>query len=57
MASQTRWERLAAWLPGLRLLFAYNRTWWRHDLPAARVVTLVLIPMANAYATETTKSA
>src|SRR5262245_19675090 len=43
-------QRLANWLPGLRLLFAYDRSWWRHDLTAGLVVTLVLIPSAIAYA-------
>ena len=50
MDSRPRLERLAAWLPGLRLLVAYDRSWWRHDLPAGLVVTLVLIPSAIAYA-------
>jgi SulP family sulfate permease len=43
-------NRLAAWLPGLRLLTAYDRSWGRHDLTAGLVVTLVLIPSAIAYA-------
>jgi SulP family sulfate permease len=50
MASQSRLERLAAWLPGLRLLIAYDRSYWRYDLTAGLVVTLVLIPSAIAYA-------
>jgi SulP family sulfate permease len=50
MNSQSRFERLAAWLPGLRLLFAYDRSCWRNDLTAGLVVTLVLIPSAIAYA-------
>jgi sulfate permease, SulP family len=50
MDSRLRLQRLAAWLPGLRLLFAYDRSWWRHDWPAGLVVTLVLIPSAIAYA-------
>src|SRR5262245_21123923 len=43
-------QRLADWLPGLRLLIAYERSWWRHDLTAGLVVTLVLIPSAIANA-------
>ena len=43
-------SRLTAWLPGLRLLTSYDRSWWRHDLTAGLVVTLVLIPSAVAYA-------
>jgi SulP family sulfate permease len=39
-----------AWLPGLRVLIAYDRSCWRHDLTAGLVVTLVLIPSAIAYA-------
>jgi SulP family sulfate permease len=43
-------QRLAHWLPGLRLVIAYDSSWWRHDLMAGLVVTLVLIPSAVAYA-------
>src|SRR5262245_3709282 len=50
MRDSSLWQRLADWLPGLRLLFAYDRSWWRHDLTAGLVVTLVLIPSAIAYA-------
>lgn len=44
------WQRLGDWLPGVRQLFAYDRSGWRHDFPAGLVVTLVLIPSAIAYA-------
>jgi SulP family sulfate permease len=50
MERPSRWERLAIWLPGLRLFTAYDRSWWRHDLTSGLVVTLVLIPSAIAYA-------
>jgi SulP family sulfate permease len=50
MGSPSALERLTAWLPGLRLLIAYDRSCWRHDLTAGLVVTLVLIPSAIAYA-------
>ena len=50
MNSQSALQRLAAWLPGLRLLISYDRSWWRYDLTAGLVVTLVLIPSAIAYA-------
>jgi SulP family sulfate permease len=50
MNSQSALQRFAAWLPGLRLLFAYDRSCWRYDLTAGLVVTLVLIPSAIAYA-------
>jgi SulP family sulfate permease len=50
MDTQSRGGRLAAYLPGLRLLSAYDCSWWRHDLLAGVVVTLVLIPSAIAYA-------
>src|SRR5262245_493376 len=43
-------KRIADWIPGLRLLFAYDRSNWRYDLTAGLVVTLVLIPSAIAYA-------
>ena len=50
MDSRSGLKRLAAWLPGLRLLIEYDRSCWRHDLTAGLVVTLVLIPSAIAYA-------
>src|SRR6516164_11238360 len=50
MNSKLGLERLGALLPGLRLLIAYDRSFWRHDLTAGLVVTLVLIPSAIAYA-------
>jgi SulP family sulfate permease len=50
MNRQTALQRVASWLPGLRLLIAYDRSFWRHDLTAGLVVTLVLIPSAVAYA-------
>jgi SulP family sulfate permease len=46
MNSQSAFQRLAAWLPGQRLLIAYDRSCWRCDLMAGLVVTLVLIPSA-----------
>jgi SulP family sulfate permease len=50
MESRSGMARLAAWVPGLRVLISYDRSCWRHDLPAGLVVTLVLIPSAIAYA-------
>jgi SulP family sulfate permease len=50
MDSRSGLARLAAWLPGLRVLMTYDRPRWRHDLTAGLVVTLVLIPSAIAYA-------
>src|SRR5262245_46089558 len=43
-------QRLASWLPGIRLLFAYDRMCLPADLTAGIVVTLILIPSAIAYA-------
>src|SRR5579862_1082739 len=43
-------QRVATWVPGLRLLFAYDRACLPTDLTAGIVVTLVLIPSAIAYA-------
>jgi SulP family sulfate permease len=48
--SQSRLRRASYWLPGLRLLFTYDRSCLPHDLTAGLVVTLVLIPSAIAYA-------
>ncbi len=42
--------RLGQWLPGVALLFGYDRAQFRHDALAALVVALVLIPSAFAYA-------
>jgi SulP family sulfate permease len=50
MTSSSTSQKLTAWLPGLRLLLGYDRSFWRHDLTAGLVVTLVLIPSAIAYA-------
>jgi SulP family sulfate permease len=50
MNRQPALQRLAAWLPGMHLLVSYDRSFWRHDLTAGLVVTLVLIPSAIAYA-------
>jgi SulP family sulfate permease len=49
-ASPSAWQRLAGWLPGLRLLLTYDRSCLPADLTAGLVVTLVLIPSAIAYA-------
>ncbi len=50
MSKPSALQRVGRWLPGLRLLVTYDRAWWRQDLTAALVVTLVLIPSAIAYA-------
>lgn len=50
MTAQSGWQRIVDWLPGLRLLFAYDRSWLRGDLTAGLVVALVVIPSAIAYA-------
>jgi SulP family sulfate permease len=50
MNSQSAAQRLSNYLPGIRLLWEYDRSYWRHDLTAGLVVTLVLIPSAIAYA-------
>src|SRR5262245_24622295 len=42
--------RVLDWLPGLRLVFSYDRSFLRHDLTSGLVVTMVLIPSAVAYA-------
>ncbi len=50
MNTPSGWQRYADWLPGLRLLFAYERSCLRGDLTAGLVVALVVIPSAIAYA-------
>ena len=42
------WSR---WLPGLRILRAYQRSWLRQDLFAGLVLTAMLVPVGIAYAT------
>src|SRR5215471_2448816 len=50
MPDSSLWQRLGNWLPGLRLIFTYDRGCFPSDLTAGIVVTLVLIPSAIAYA-------
>lgn len=49
MNRPTAFGKALDWLPGLRLLIGYDRSFFRHDLTAGLVVTLVLIPSAIAY--------
>jgi high affinity sulfate transporter 1 len=44
---QAGWLR---WLPGLRVLREYDRSWLRHDLAAGLVLTTMLVPAGIAYA-------
>src|SRR5262249_52236697 len=44
------WQRLTGWMPGLRLLYASDRSNLTADLTAGLVVALVVIPSAIAYA-------
>ena len=50
MSTQSIGQRVAGWLPGLRMLLGYQRSYLRSDLAAGLVVALVLIPSAIAYA-------
>jgi SulP family sulfate permease len=50
MSTQSSGQPLANWLPGVRMLLGYDRSYLRSDLTAGLVVTLVLIPSAIAYA-------
>src|SRR6476620_2533994 len=38
------------WLPGVRMLRSYDRSWLRHDLVAGLVLTTMLVPAGVAYA-------
>src|SRR5215831_7519334 len=38
------------WLPGLRTLQSYERSWLRHDVAAGLVLTTMLVPVGIAYA-------
>jgi sulfate permease, SulP family len=50
MKDASPWQRLTDWMPGLRLLHEYDRSWLPGDLTAGLVVALVAIPSAIAYA-------
>ncbi len=41
------WSR---WIPGLRMLWHYDPSWFRHDLLAGLVLTAMLVPVGIAYA-------
>ena len=41
---------LMRWLPGLRTLRSYERSWLRHDIVAGLVLTMMLVPVGIAYA-------
>jgi high affinity sulfate transporter 1 len=47
LASEIGWTR---WLPGLRVLRGYDRTWLRYDIVAGLVLTTMLVPVGIAYA-------
>lgn len=46
-SSRTRAER---WVPGIRVVRAYQRTWLRADLVAGAVLAAILVPQGMAYA-------
>lgn len=50
MNGPSGWQRLTGWVPGLRLVAAYDRSFLPGDLMAGLVVALVVIPSAIAYA-------
>lgn len=41
------WSR---WIPGLRMLWYYEPSWFRHDFLAGLVLTAMLVPVGIAYA-------
>jgi high affinity sulfate transporter 1 len=43
-------DRLARWLPGLRVARSYRRSWLGHDLAAGLVLTCLLVPAGMGYA-------
>jgi high affinity sulfate transporter 1 len=46
-ADRNVWSR---WLPGWRILRAYEASWLRHDVVAGLVLTTMLVPVGLAYA-------
>src|SRR6516225_1941785 len=50
MNGSSVWQRLSAWVPGLRLVTQYDRSCLSGDLTSGLVVALVVIPSAIAYA-------
>ncbi len=49
-ASLTETKGIEKWVPGLRALRTYNRSWLPRDLVAAVVLSALLIPQGMAYA-------
>ena len=43
-------ESWLRWLPGLRVIRSYQRSWLRHDVVAGLVLTTMLVPVGIAYA-------
>jgi MFS superfamily sulfate permease-like transporter len=41
---------LSKWLPGVRLLARYKRSWLRRDIVAGVVLSTLLVPQGMAYA-------
>ncbi len=45
-----RATRLGRWVPGVDVARGYSRAWWRHDLVAGVVLTVLLVPAGIGYA-------
>src|SRR5436305_12371077 len=48
--SSARESRAERWIPGLRVIRAYERSWLRPDLVAGVVLAAILVPQGMAYA-------
>jgi sulfate permease, SulP family len=50
VAREPEFGTLVRWLPGVGVLAAYRRDWWRPDLLAGLTVGAMLVPQSMAYA-------
>ena len=50
MELRSRQERVARWIPGVRMVRSYQREWLRRDVVAGIVLAAILIPQGMAYA-------
>src|SRR5205823_10448825 len=48
--SSARESRAERWIPGLRVIRTYERSWLRADLLAGVVLAAILVPQGMAYA-------
>src|SRR4051795_10882847 len=50
VAAEPESTGLSSWVPGVRALRSYHRSWFRFDLVAGVVLAAILVPQGMAYA-------